>query len=233
MKIVRLLGSSKILEAMPPTPPGVEAWACNDARKYGASQKRVQREYTRWFNLHSRHWVQTQYPSMLAWHRGQRRPLYTQRVWTGIPPSRAFPRKTLQRAFATARGANRYFTCTIAWCMALAIHERFERIKCWGVQFADRPGFAEFYASQRPCFFYWVQVARARGIEVAYQAPVAALPFLPGDPDAYDGPLYGYGTRPEVPGWVIESRKRHGWKPERAWSTPYVPALERARLLRG
>lgn len=196
-KTVRLLGNSNNLSEMPETPRGVEMWACNDYKKYGGSSVRVMSEYTRWFNLHSRVWMTTRYPKSFEWHLRQDggKTFYTQVRWRDIPGSVTFPRRTLQKAFATPHGPNRYFTCTLAWQMALAIYEQFQRIECWGFELGDKPG--ERYAHQRPCFFYWVEQARARGITVTYQPVIDALPIVVGDPDTYDGPLYGYETKPE------------------------------------
>lgn len=199
MKTVWILGESKNLHAMPDvTPAGVEVWAVNNPQKYGRQRDRVKAEYTRWFNLHSRRWMLTAYPKSFAWHLRQdgSRRFYTQRVWDDIPGCRAFPRKRIQKKFRTAASAmNRYFTCSVCWLIAFAILEGFERIELWGFTFADKPGAR--YAHQRPCFFYWVDQARKRGLEVTYQKGVQLLPHIAGDPDAYNGPLYGYDTRPE------------------------------------
>jgi hypothetical protein len=196
MKTVRILGPSRNVAEMPPLPKGVEVWAHNDVSKYGTMRRRVVNEYTRWFNLHSRQWMTIRYPNALAWHKRQDgRTFYTQKRWPDLPGSTKFPRTTIQEAFATARGPNRYFTCTVAWCMALAILEEFQRIELWGFEFGDKPGAR--YAYQRPCFFYWVDRARERGIVVTYQKKVQSWPHIAGDPDAYTGPIYGYDTRPE------------------------------------
>lgn len=196
-KVVWILGSSTNVVEMPALRKGVEVWAHNDVTKYGDVHRRVRSEYTRWFNLHSRVWMTTRYPKSFDWHLRQdgRRPFYTQKRWRDIPGCVPFPRKQIQKAFATTTGPNRYFTCTVAWKIALAIVEGFERIECWGFTFGNKPG--EHYAQQRPCFFYWVQQARDRGITVTYQKAVEKLPVIVGDPDSYDGPIYGYDTKPE------------------------------------
>ena len=76
--------------------------------------------------------------------------------------------------------------------------EGFERIELWGFALRDKPHKPHnCYKFERPCFFYWVKQARDRGIEVTYQKEVEKIPFEPGDPATYDGPLYGYSTTPD------------------------------------
>jgi hypothetical protein len=199
MKTVRILGNAKTLASMPPTRPGVEVWLANDAKKYLAN-RRVLTGWTRWFNLHSREHQRQAYPTHVRWLReqlrAQPRPYYTQVLWGNMPGCVKFPRKTIQRAFATSQGPNRYFACTLAWQLALAIYERFDVIELWGYTFRDVQ--TGLYAFQRPCIFYWIALARARGVLVLEQAGVAALPHVAGDPDAYRGPVYGYDTKPET-----------------------------------
>ena len=85
--------------------------------------------------------------------------------------------------------------------MALAIYEGFEQIELWGFQLKNtKARYSECYTFERPAFFYWVKQARDRGIEVTYQHEIEKLPFLPGDPTTYEGPLYGFSTKPE-PDW--------------------------------
>ena len=129
--------------------------------------------------------------------------IYFQKPQPDVPCSVAFPRTVIQAAFATAKGPNRYFTCSVCWMIALAILEGFERIELWGFELRDtKPG--SVFAFERPCFAYWVQQARERGVDVFYQEAITRLyehgKMVPGDPDAYTGLLYGYATKPE-PEW--------------------------------
>jgi hypothetical protein len=200
-KAVRILGTAYNLSQIPlPHPEGVEVWCANDPKgyKHYLQADVVEAQWTRWFNLHSRRHMAATYPRRLAYFLGRSdtRPFYTQKFWPDIPGCIAFPRDTIQEYFKTSAGPNRFFTCSVCWMIALAIVEGFDRIELWGFQLSDRkPGGR--YVFERPCFFYWVQQARDRGLQVTYQAEVAQLPFAPGDPDTYDGPLYGYDTKPE------------------------------------
>jgi hypothetical protein len=193
------------LQDMISIPDGVEVWPSNDPRGYRKKLRYMleQRLWTRWFNLHSRTHMESTYPTGFQWYKDQPAdlPIYFQKEWSDIKASVAFPRKRIQEALATAKGPQRYFTCSVCWLIAFAIVEGFERIELWGFMLRDKKTKGELYEHERPCFFYWVNEARRRGIDVWYQPEIEQLPFLPGDPDTYDGVLYGYGTRPE-PDWV-------------------------------
>lgn len=199
-RTVRILGMAPNLSDTPPAVPGYEVWASNDPRGYIMRLPRTIREHewTAWFNLHSRaHWLVT-YPAGAAWYLRQdgTKPIYTQKFWPDLPGCIEFPRKEIQEYFATAKGPNRYFTCTVAWLVAFAIYKGFERIELWGFMLRDTKPNGRWIA-ERANFFYWVEQARQRGIEVWYPPEVEAIPYEPGDPDTYTGPLYGYETKPE------------------------------------
>lgn len=108
---------------------------------------------------------------------------YFQEPHAEIPGSRKFPAKELIEFFG-----HTYFTCTAAWQIAFAIYLGFERIELYGFELKR----AHLYDFQRPCFFYWVEEARRRGIEVYLPSSVEITPG--GDPLVYDGPIYGYQT---------------------------------------
>lgn len=196
-RTVRILGTATNLTEMPPTSGGIEVWPANDPRTYRKYKPEVQEIWTRWFNLHSRHHMEITYPRGFNWYLLQdgSKPFYTQKFWPDIPGCTIFPREIIQAAFPTSPN---YFTCSVCWLIAFAIVEGFEKIELWGFQLSDRK-FGGSFAWERPCFFYWVQQARDRGIEVTYQKEIQDLPFIMGDPATYDGPLYGYETKPEGP----------------------------------
>lgn len=204
-KTVRLYGTARNLRHTPPCPRDVEVWLANGPATISLRLRRsIDDEWTRFFNLHSKAHIMGTYPS--GWHYYQRnakgRPVYLQKADPEVPTSVAFPRKELQQFFATAKGPMRYFTCTVTWLIALAIYEGFERIELWGFELSDKP--RSTHTFERPCFAYWVQRARDHGITVSYQDEIAALyaagKMPVGDPDLYEGKLYGYSTKPE-PDW--------------------------------
>lgn len=207
MRTVRILGMANNLREMPPTPTGTEVWPSNSHRGYVKCLPRIvaEGEWTRWFNLHSRKHMESAYPMTVDWHIQQdgTKPLYMQKFWSDIPGCVEFPRLKIQEHFATAKGPNRYFTCSVCWLVAFAVLEGFERIELWGFMLSNtKPN--EAYKFERPCVAYWIQEARNRGVEVSYQTTVEELyntgQMIPGDPDSYLDPLYGYETKPE-PDW--------------------------------
>lgn len=197
IKSVRILGMADNLSEMPPTPPGVEVWASNSHKGYRQKLPRIlsDHEWTRWFNLHSRAHMDATYPVTVKEFYTKldgSKPIYTQRLQPDFPGCLPFPGPEIQKFF----GGTRYFTCSVTWLIAFAIVLGFDRIELWGFRLSDgKP--SERWKVERPCFFYWVQEARNRGIDVWYQPEIEALPFIVGDPNLYQGPLYGYETKPE------------------------------------
>ena len=186
----------------PPPNRGEEVWLSNWHKGY---QRRLPRavegygEWTRYFNMHSlRHMLAT-YPTGYQWYKDANygRPIYLQKVDPDIKSSVAFPKETLQEYFKTSDKPQRYFTCSVCWFIALAIweHENVKpvsRIELWGFEVrATKPK----YAFERPCIAYWILEAEKRGIAV-WTPPEMKRPTIDeaGDPNAYDGPLYGYET---------------------------------------
>lgn len=196
MKTVRILGTSRNLGVMPRTPAGTDVWVANSRRSYNKLLPRVisEGEWTRWFNLHSRAHMDETYPRDVAWWKqlDGSKPFYHQRLQVDLPGSKVFPRDAIQAFFPESP---RYFSCSICWMLALAIMEGFERVEFWGVRLSDHKN-TPTYAFERPCFFYWVEKARSRGITVIYPDEVGA--GEPGDPATYTGPLYGFETKPEL-----------------------------------
>lgn len=212
MKTVRIYGAARNVREAPVRTPedhDVEVWLSNSTTTTLLRCPRAIHEWTRWFNLHSKQHILGTYPSAWSYYqnKAEKRPIYLLKAQPDVPTSVAFPRERIQSFFATAKGPNRYFTCSVCWLIAFAILEEFKKIELWGFELRDtKPGSA--FAWERPCFFYWIQQARNRGIEVLYQDAITKLPFLPGDPDLYEGLLYGYSTKPE-PDWNIE---REAWE---------------------
>ena len=210
MKTVRIIGSAKNVRETPvrtPEEQDIEVWLSNNTTTTLLRCPRMIHDWTRWFNLHSKAHIVGTYPSAWTYYaeKAAGRPVYLLRQQPDIPTSVAFPRKEIQAHFATAKGPNRYITCSVCWLIALAVMEGFERIELWGFELRDtKPGSA--FAWERPCFWYWVQEARRRGVDVWYQEAIhtldAAGKLVAGDPDTYDGTLYGFSTKPEV-GWCM------------------------------
>lgn len=187
MKTVRIYGMAPNLVEAPPVPMSTDVWCCNNPRRaYRKYRPQALQEWTRWFNLHSLRHMQTAYPRGYAWFAEQAtgKPIMLQASQPDVPDSQAFPRDAVMAHFGT-----RYFTFTGAWQIALALYEHFERIELYGFRMSTRK---PMYARERPCFFHWVNVARALGCDLRYPADVGTGDA--GDAAAYTGPLYGYET---------------------------------------
>lgn len=191
-KTVAIYGMAPNLGLTPPPLPGVEVWLSNWHKGYRQRLPRALTEWTRYFNLHSRKHMDTTYPNGVEWYQQQdgTRPIYTQKLQPDFPGCIPFP---IEQVLAYA--GHKYFTFSGSLLMAFAVVEGFERVEMWGFELKDKP--SSRHAFERPCFFYWVQRLRAEGIEVTYQPEIDVLPFEPGNPLTYTGPLYGFQTKPE------------------------------------
>lgn len=185
-----------------PVPPqGVEVWPANSPLGYFRRLPRMSgsHEWTRWFNLHSRAHQEVTYPAGVKYLMEQdgSKPIYTQKYWPDLPGCIEFPRQQVQEVFATKKGPICYFTSSVNWMAPFAYLEGFRRIEFWGFALSDsKPN--KIWVPERACFFYWVQRLRDLGCEITYQPEIEAMPFEPGNPDEYSGPLYGYETKPEL-----------------------------------
>lgn len=212
MKTVRILGASRNSRELPKErPEGVELWLANSPTTTLLRCPRAMTQWTRYFNLHSKQHIVGTYPSGYSYFqtKADGRPIYLLKAQPDVPTSIAFPREAIQKFFATEKGPNRYFTCSICWLIAFAIFEGFDKIELWGFELRDtKPG--EAFAWERPCIAYWIKKAQDHGVEVFYQAAITKLyeagKMIPGDADEYDGKLYGFSTKPE-PDWDLEKEE--------------------------
>ncbi len=90
-------------------------------------------------------------------HRHEGNPIYLQspEKYPGIKAGVQFPYQPLVDRHGP------YFTSTIAWMIALAIHEEVDEIGLWGVDLM----LPEEYQHQRPCVEYLLGYADAKGIK--------------------------------------------------------------------
>lgn len=201
MTTVRIYGTARNLRETPPALAGQEVWLGTRPKAYNQRYPPALSEWTRYFNLHSRQHMDLTYPSDVIWHKSQdgSKLFYHQRFQPDLPGSTVFPRASIEAMFpeAISKTGKFYSTCTICWLIPFAIHEGFTHIELWGFALSDKKP-NDAYKFERPCFFYWVQNARRRGIKITYQAAIEGLPFEPGKPATFDGPVYGYETKPET-----------------------------------
>ena len=137
----------------------------------------AQTTWTRWFNFHSKAHQQKRYPATWDWYKEQTKPIYLREPDSEVPASQGFPLEALQRHF----GSESFFAGTVAFLIAFAIYEGFERIELWGIEAkADSE-----HGFERPCIAYWVGRARQAGIDVFFPDGVTICKV---------DKLYGYET---------------------------------------
>lgn len=114
--------------------------------------------YDRWFELHHQRVLE----ACGAWQQ-----LYPKLKQAGekltighpnpnLPDAKLIPLEELMTAYG------KYFTSSIAWMIAMAIHEKPTEIGIWGV---EMQGDGE-YAHQKPCCEYFLGMAKGMGIKV-------------------------------------------------------------------
>jgi len=107
-----------------------------------------------------------------------------------VPMSRRFPLDEMKEYF---KGAEWYFTTTVAYAIAYAIYAGYKRIEVYGVEMETNTE----YGHQRPCVAYWCGVAYGKGIEVDFHSP-----------QFYVSPLYGYEGDITIPVEMFEQRAK-------------------------
>lgn len=132
------------------------------------------------------------------------KPVYMLDVDPDVPSSVKYPLEELdthlligfERTSAPGdkdKADRRYFTSTIAYAVALAIHKGYRRILVYGVEMSSNTE----YTWQRDCVAYWVGMAIGKGIAVEYY----------GGDAIFSRPLYGYDGYIEADIEGLEARK--------------------------
>ncbi len=201
MRTVQILGMAPNLGDAPKPGLSDEVWCSNNHAGYLHRNPAYVEDllsdragyFTHWFNLHPMEWIQS--ASRKEWKRLQNipmrgeRPVYLQHASASVAGSMTFEKREIQRYFSVdGKTPFRYFSFSGAWFLARATMLQFERIELWGFQQAQE----HRYAFERPCFFWWIEEARRRGIEVI--VPKEVKPGPAGNPAEYHGPLYAYET---------------------------------------
>lgn len=116
-------------------------------------------------------------------------PIYMQQAWSDIPASVKYPIEDIISKLCPQR---KYFTSTIAYMMALALYQGFERIEIYGIEMAKDSE----YLYQRDCVTYWVGRAEGLGVQVLF----------PEKCNLFKGYLYGYEGGRVIERLVFEER---------------------------
>jgi len=189
MKTVAIVGSAKTTRHLAPFDnPEITIWGINEAlafpwmkRADAMFQMHARGSFTRANNHNDpNHWAWLQQPHPF--------PIYMQQVWPDVPASVAYPLHAVVQHFG-----RQYFTSTVAYMIALAMLQDFERIELYGV---EQSSDTEYYW-QRDCTSYWLGVAEGAGYEV----------YMPAQCSLLTGKLYGYEGGTVIERQFIEARK--------------------------
>ena len=111
--------------------------------------------FTRHFEIHPLDWFREKEKDYYEWLCNVRgKPVYLQRLDEKIPAGVLYPKDEIVERFG------RYFTNTVAWMIALAIHEAPAEIGLWGVDMAADTE----YGKQKPSCEYFIGLAVGAGI---------------------------------------------------------------------
>ena len=153
-------------------PRGSEIWGLNQGHALFTSE--AMERFTRWFQVHPyEDMAARQRPELghMEWLKQAKIPVYMEELHPDIPSSVKYPYEEV-----TAMLGGTYLTSAPAFMLALAIHERFELIKIYGIDMAENTE----YQDQRPCFEFLLGFAIAQAINV----------WLPPGCPLLKGPLY-------------------------------------------
>jgi hypothetical protein len=109
-------------------------------------------------------------------------PIYMQEHYPEIPASTRYPLEdvacNLTGGSLSERAGRGYFTSSVAFALALAIHLQYSRIELYGIEMESDTE----YKYQRDGVFFWIGLALGRGIEVVVQP----------ESNFFKEPVYGY-----------------------------------------
>lgn len=142
-----------------------EVWGLNELYRAPWDGRYGQPRWDRWFEMHR--------PSQADFkHRSQEHfkylsklscPVFMADRVPEVPNSVRYPIEAVEAAFCNMPPkANRYFTNTISYQIALAILEGYGEIRIYGVDMAQ----ASEYGVERPSCEWWMGVAFGRGIKL-------------------------------------------------------------------
>ena len=121
-------------------------------------------------------------PKHYQWLQSGETPvIFMQEKYSEVPKSEKFP---LEKVFDKFPEAERYFTSSVGYALALAIYKEYKTIEVYGVEMETNTE----YGHQRVGVAYWCGLAAGRGIKVDFHSPTF-----------YTAPLYGYEGNLMIP----------------------------------
>jgi hypothetical protein len=114
--------------------------------------------------------------------------LYMQEAYPDIPNAIKYPLKEVSALVGD------YYNSSIAYMLALAIFEGYDKIGIWGVDMIGQgePGHADEYRDERPNCEYLIGFAKAKGIEIYLPDECPLLKFSGRFPLGTVIPNYGH-----------------------------------------
>lgn len=153
-----------------------EIWTCSLGYRH-------QPDATRVYNLDPLSWFTQNVPEYVREVNDLGAPVIMQRHYPEIPLSRPYPRDEVLAFFGMTE-ATAYFTSSIAWMLADAIREGYERIIIHRVQESDK---ATDYFFQKPCLDFWCGVCIGRRVNLLISDYSRLC-----RPHPWESGLYGY-----------------------------------------
>ena len=167
MRKIAIVGSASGKDKAPFNDPSWEIWSLNNL--YVSMQGK---RFTRWFELHDFDYFNGSYirrsqdnyagktvKEYMQEIASLNIPVYMQKHWDIIPKSRKYPFKAIMKKYG------KYFGCSFAWMIALALHEHkskpIDTIAFYGVNLSG----VEYYY-QRPSTEYMIGIAKGMGINI-------------------------------------------------------------------
>lgn len=180
-KSVILMGFRHTIESPRLHHPYAELWGqSNAARAWDFSLY----DWSRWFDVHKEGpdaeyaGIKLLRPDILFWYQkqGPERPIYFAEPVPSVRACRVFPVAELEAEFGTGR-----FGCQLDYMMALALHEKFERIIFYGTgqPYCANPETKEArkWWSKHATVLHWMGRAEERGVELVYDGPCMNAPL--------------------------------------------------------
>ena len=116
-------------------------------------------------------------PQNAAWLMSGDTPLvYMQRQEYDVPRSIKYPLDEICEALLGEKFTPRYFTSSVAYCMALGVYLGYPSIELYGVELENDTE----YRYQREAFAFWTGLAIGHGVKITAYSRM------------FDAPLYGY-----------------------------------------
>ncbi len=131
--------------------PNVEIWGLNELYLHLP-------RFSRWFQMHDRKTFEGGFrdEEHFKWLRNCKKPIYMPELHPDIPCSVRYPIEEIEAELGG------YFTCSVAYMVALAIYERFDEIGLFGTDFI----FKVDSGKQKECIEYFLGLAKGKGIRV-------------------------------------------------------------------